>query len=85
MTITFDSHPRRRWPLLAAGALMVWGWGMPLGAQTEEPPPPIELPTTAEAKAKLSGREVRILRRQMKGREDEATAAFKNADRKSVV
>ena len=45
----------------------------------------IKLPTTDEEKQKLSGREVKILQRQMKEREDTAGAAFKNAETAFLV
>jgi len=45
----------------------------------------VKLPTTEEEKKKLSGRELKILRRQMKTREDEAGAAFKNAETAFLV
>ena len=45
----------------------------------------VELPKTDEEKKKLSGREITILRRQMKDREDTAGAAFKNAETAFLV
>jgi|GEM_PF-6057984 len=56
-------------------------------ARAGEPPKEngIKLPTTDEEKQKLSGREVKILQRQMKEREDTAGAAFKNAETAFLV
>jgi len=45
----------------------------------------VELPKTDEDKKKLSGREITILRRQMKDKEDAAAAAFKNAETAFLV
>ncbi|NQT21443.1 MAG: tetratricopeptide repeat protein, partial [Planctomycetes bacterium] len=45
----------------------------------------LKLPKTEEEKKKLSGREIKLLRRQMKAREDEATAAYKNAETAFLV
>jgi len=45
----------------------------------------VALPKTEEAKKKLTRREINILRRQMKAREDEAGAAFKNAETAFLV
>ena len=45
----------------------------------------VELPKTDEEKKKLSGREITILRRQMKDREDTAASAFKNAETAFLV
>jgi len=45
----------------------------------------IKLPTTEEEKKKLSGRQIKILQRQMKDREDTAAAAFKNAETAFLV
>lgn len=45
----------------------------------------VELPKTEEEKKKLSGREIAILRRQMKDREDQAAGAFKNAETAFLV
>jgi len=45
----------------------------------------VELPKTEEEKKKLTGREVTILRRQMKDKEDIAAAAYKNAETAFLV
>ncbi len=45
----------------------------------------VELPKTEEERSKLSGREITILRRQMKAREDEAEATYKNAETAFLV
>ena len=54
-------------------------------ALTATPALAVELPKTDEEKKKLTGREVTILRRQMKDREDTAAAAFKNAETAFLV
>jgi len=45
----------------------------------------IALPKTEEERQKLTGREINILRRQMRDREDTAAAAFKNAETAFLV
>ena len=54
-------------------------------AAEAEPPPPDVSKMTSDQKAKLSGREIRVLRRQMAAREEEAGAAFKNAETAFLV
>lgn len=67
-------HPRR----LAALVILALAFVLPALRA-------LEVPTTEEAKKKLSPREIAILRRQMKDREDQASAAFKNAETAFLV
>lgn len=59
--------------------LLLTATAMSLGAAD------IALPATAEERSQLSGRELTILRRQMRSREDEAEAAYRNAETAFLV